>query len=231
MVSVVDSEVCDMVSKKRVAGMLLAGVFLLVQAAPAVALDLKSEKLENIPAGGNALVTASVPPGATVSAARVYFNAEDKTPEYYLEMVRAGGGNFWAMLPVPKSETKKVDYRVVLSDGDGKTTQTPQETVPVKGKAKVEPTDVEMRYARNLVIGVTDPDADLLPEGFECIGVVSSINIRGELKPNEVCRTVIIPPAVWVGAGTAAAAVGIIVVSDDEKPKQPVSPSRPGPPN
>lgn len=220
-----------MVSVKRVAGMLLAGVLFLAQAAPAATLALKSEKLENVPAGGNALVTASVPPGSTVSAARVYFNAEGKKPEYYLEMVRNPDGSFWAMLPVPKSETKKVQYRVVLADGDGKTTQTPQETVPVKGKAKVEPTEVEMRYARNLVIGVTDPEAQLLPEGFECIGVVSSINIRGELKPNEVCRTVIIPPAVWVGAGTAAAAVGIIVVSDDDKPKQPVSPSRPGPPN
>lgn len=220
-----------MVSKKRVAGMLLAGVFSLAQAAPAATLDLKSEKLENIPAGGNALVTASVPPASTVSAARVYFNAQGKKPEYYLEMVRVDGGSFWAMLPVPKSETKKVQYRVVLFDGDGKATQTPQETIPVKGKAKVEPTEVEMRYARNLVIGVTDPEVDLLPEGFECIGVVSSINIRGELKPNEVCRTVVIPPAVWVAAGTAAAAVGIIVVTDDEKPKQPVSPSRPGPPN
>lgn len=220
-----------MVCMKRVAGMLLAGIFFLVQAAPVAALDLKSEKLENIPAGGNARITASVPPGSTVSAARVYFNAEGKTPEYYLEMVRADGGSFWAMLPVPKSETKNVQYRVVMADGASKLTQGPQETVPVKGKAKTEPTEAEMRYARNLVIGVTDPQAPLLPEGFECIGVVSSINIRGELKPNEVCRTVVIPPALWVGAGTAAAAVGIVVASDDEKPKQPVSPSRPGPPN
>ena len=220
-----------MVPMNRVVATLLPGVLVISQALAAAPLQVTADKLTSIPDGGNARVTASVPPGSTVSAARVYFNAEDKKPEYYVEMVRAGEGSFWAMLPVPTSGTKNVQYRVVLSDSEGKPTQTTQETVPVNGSAKVEPTEVEMRYARNLVIGVTETTAPLLPEGFECTGVVSSINIRGELKPNEVCRTFIVPVALWVGAGTAAAAAGVILLSDDDKPKQPVSPSRPGPPN
>ncbi len=173
-----------------------------------------------------------MPPGSTVSAARVYFNAEGKKPEYYLEMVRGDGGFFWAMLPVPRSETKNVQYRIVFSDGEGRSSQTRPETVPVKGSAKEPPSEAEMRYARNLVIGVTDANAPLMPEGFECIGVVSSINVRGELKPNEVCRTVVIPAALWVAAGTAAATAGVILLadpgppsSDNPLPPPPVSPS------
>ena len=167
---------------------------------------------------GTSRITASVPPGSTVSAARVYFNAEGKKPEYYLEMVRGDGGFFWAMLPVPKSETKNVQYRIVFSDGEGRPSQAGPETVPVKGSAEKPPSEAEMRYARNLVIGVTDANAPLMPEGFECIGVVSSINVRGELKPNEVCRTVVIPAALWVAAGTAAATAGVILLSDPGEP-------------
>lgn len=166
-----------------------------------------------------------MPPGSTVSAARVYFNAEGKKPEYYLEMVRGDGGFYWAMLPVPKPETKNVQYRIVFSDGAGRPSETRSVTVPVKGSVKEPPSETEMRYARNLVIGVTDANAPLMPEGFECIGIVSSINVRGELKPNEVCRTVVIPAALWVAAGTAAATAGVIILSDGGEP-----PTNPPPP-
>ena len=214
----------------------MAGLALGAQLSAAAPIVVTPEPLEAIPSGGNARIVARVPPGSTVSAARVYFNAEGKKPEYFLEMVRGDAGLFWAMLPVPKPETKKAQYRIVISDGEGKPWQVPQATVPVKGSEKSKPTDAEMRYARNLVIGVTDASAPLLPEGWECIGVVSSINVRGELKPNEVCRTVVVPPAVWVTAGAAAATVGIIVANDPEPPPDvdpppPVSPaSAPVPP-
>lgn len=187
------------------------------------------QALSGIPKGGNARIAASVPPDTTVSSARVYFNAEGKAPEYYLEMVRGEGGAFWAVLPIPKSQTKKAEYRLVFRDAEGKETVLPRVTVPVDS-SKPSLSDAELRYAKNLVIGVTDPKVELLPDGWECYGVVSSINVQGELKPNELCRMTVIPPALWVGAGTAAAAVGAVVVSSsDDGPKQPVSPSRPGP--
>lgn len=208
----------------------VAGFVLAAQFAVAAPIVVSSDPLDALPSGGNARIAAHVPAGATVSAARVYFNAEGKKPEYYLEMVRGDAGHFWAMLPVPKPETKRAQYRIVISDGEGKPTQTPQVTVPVKASAKVEPTDAEMRYARNLVIGMTDASAPLLPEGWECTGVVSSINVRGELKPNEVCRTVVVPPALWVTAGAAAATAGVVVASDPGtppgvEPPPPVSPA------
>lgn len=212
-------------SVSRAVALLLSGVLVLPQALFAAGLEVRSEKIPGIPKGGNALITASVPPGSSVSAARVYFNAEGKTPEYYLEMVRDDNGRYWVVLPVPKPETKKAQYRVFFRDEAGKEFTLPQETVPVDS-TKVELTEREIRYAKNLVIGVTDPKAPLLPEGWECYGVVSSINVQGELKPNEVCRTVIVPPALWVAAGAAAATVGIIVVSDNPE-DDPVSPSRP----
>lgn len=206
------------------------GLLLLSQALRAAPLVVSSVPPTAIPAEGNVRITASVPPGSTVSAARVYFNAEGKKPEYYLEMVRGDGGFFWAMLPVPKPETKNVLYRIVFSDGAGRPSETRSVTVPVKGSVKEPPSETEMRYARNLVIGVTDANAPLMPEGFECIGIVSSINVRGELKPNEVCRTVVIPAALWVAAGTAAATAGVIILSDSgepptDPPPPPVSPA------
>jgi hypothetical protein len=193
----------------------------------AAALEVSSQQLAAIPADSNARVTASVPPGSTVASARVYFNAVGKKPEYYVEMVPAGEGKYWAMLPVPKSETKSVDYRIVFRDSDGKPFQSPQMNTPVKSSAKVEPTEVETKYAKNLVIGVTDPEAPLMPEGFQCVGVISSINIRGELKPNEVCRNVIVPPLAWVAAGAAAGTIGVIVVEQPPDAPPPVSPAFP----
>ena len=216
-----------MVSVHRAVAMLLSGGLVLPQVAFAAALEVSSQQLPAIPAEGNARVTASVKPGSTVSSARVYFNAVGKKPEYYLEMVPGDGGSYWAMLPVPKSETKSVDYRIVFADADGKPFQTAPMNSPVKGSPKTEPTEAEKRYAMNLVIGVTDPQAPLMPEGFQCVGVVSSINIRGELKPNEVCRTVIVPPFAWVAAGAAAGTIGIIVADDPPSAPPPVSPAFP----
>ena len=215
-------------SQFRVVSVVLSAVLVAPQLGFAGTLQVTSERIPGIPKGGNARITASVPPGTSVSAARVYFNAEGETPEYYLEMVRGDAGSFWAILPIPKSETKKAQYRILFRDAEGADTWLPRETVPVDN-TKVELTETEIRYAKNLVIGVTDPNVDLLPEGWECYGVVSSINVIGELKPNEVCRSVIIPPALWVAGGTALTAVGAVILTDDPEPKKPVSPSRPSP--
>ncbi len=215
-------------SQIRVVSAVLSALLVAPHAGLAEPMQVTSERIPGVPKGGNARITASVPPQTSVSAARVYFNAEGKTPEYYLEMVRGDAGSFWAVLPIPKSETKKVQYRILFRDAEGKDTWLPRETVPVDD-TKFDLTDTEIRYAKNLVIGVTDPDVELLPDGWECYGVVSSINVVGELKPNEVCRSVIIPPALWVAGGTALTAVGAVILTDDDEPKKPVSPSRPGP--
>ena len=210
--------------------MIVLGALLGVsQASLAGPLQVAAPRISAIPAGGNARITASVPPGSTVSSARVYFNAADEKVEYYLEMVRGDSGSFWAVLPIPKSETKDVQYRVALRDAEGKESAAPRERVPVSSSNEPQLTEAEQRYAKNLVIGITDPSVPLLPEGFECYGVVSAINVRGELIPNEVCRRTIIPPALWVGAGTAAAVAGAVIIRDDGE-KLPVSPSRPSPP-
>lgn len=215
-------------SQIRVVSVVLSALLVAPHAGLAEPMQVTSERIPGVPKGGNARITASVPPSTSVSAARVYFNAEGKAPEYYLEMVRGDAGSFWAILPIPKSETKKVQYRILFRDAEGKDTWLPRETVPVDD-TKFDLTDTEIRYAKNLVIGVTDPDVELLPDGWECYGVVSSINVVGELKPNEVCRSVIIPPALWVAGGTALTAVGAVILTDDDEPKKPVSPSRPGP--
>lgn len=219
-----------MPSHFRPFAILLSSLLVVPSVPAAAAIQVSSQRISGVPAGGNALIKASVPAGTTVSSARVYFNADGKKPEYYLEMVRGDGGSFWATLPIPKSETKAVQYRVVFRDAEGKESAAPNELVPVTGDANKAASEAEQRYAKNLVIGVTEATAPLLPEGFECEGVVSSINVQGELKPNELCRVVVIPPAVWVGAGTVAAAAGAVIISNSgDGEKKPVSPSRPGP--
>ena len=216
---------CRVCSSVIVLGAFLASS----QVSLAGSLQVAAPRISAVPVGGNARITATVPPGSTVSSARVYFNAADEKVEYYLEMVRGDGGSFWAVLPIPKSATKEVQYRVVLRDAEGKETAAARERVPVSSANEPPLTEAEQRYAKNLVIGITDPSVPLLPTGFECYGVVSAINVRGELIPNEVCRKTIIPPALWVGAGTAAAVAGAVIIRNGGE-KLPVSPSRPSPP-
>lgn len=199
----------------------LGGACPLAGATPVIV----SERIEAMPKGGNARISATVPPGAIVASARVYFKAAEEKNDYYMEMRKAGEGQYWAVLPVPKPETKEAIYRVAVTDAKGIEGSTSMYKVPVKGDQTPGLNDEEKRYAKNLVIGVTVAGALFQPPGWECTGVVSGITVQGELKPNEDCRRLLgVPIAPVVAASAAAIGSGAIITTGGLTP---VSPSRP----
>jgi hypothetical protein len=206
-----------------IVGALVAfGVACPLAGAPPVVV---SERIEAVPRGGNAKISATVPPGAIVASARVYFKAADEKYDYYIEMRKASEGQYWAVLPVAKPETKEAIYRVAVTDAKGIEGSTSMYKVPVKGDQTPALADEEKRCAKNLVIGVTVEAAPFQPPGWECIGVVSGITVQGELKPNEDCRRLLaVPIAPVIAAGVAAIASGAVITTEATAP---VSPSRP----
>jgi len=190
--------------------------------------QIKFEPLTCAPSNGNARVRIEVTTTTPLESARVYFHADQKTGEYYMEMRRGEADSHWAMLPIPISETKQIDYRIVVKTADGLEGTVQPMTVPVTSDCSVLLTDDEARYSRNLVIGQTLPNQSTVPPGFECKGIVSEINVAGELRPNDECRKVPVP--FWLAAaGAAAVGGGAVIVSNTGGggTGTPVSPSRP----
>ena len=180
-----------------------------------------------IPDKGNARITVQVTD--TPTSVRVYYRAREEAQEYYEEM-RPGtaGGSFWAMLPIPKNDTKGVVYRIQETDAEGKTVSSPALDVPVNSSCPpVVPTQEEQKFAENLVIGQTAEKQTTVPPGFECDGIVSKITVAGDVKSNDECRK---PVAAWI-AGAAALVAGGLVYSNNHggghHHKPPVSQARP----
>jgi hypothetical protein len=195
-------------------------------AAPGEPPRVAHERLTCVPSDGNSRVAATVSAGAPIISARVYFKAVDRDRDYYLEMRRGEGGSYWAILPVPESATKGVQYRIVVRDGDGMDGSTDVAVATTSSNCPVTLTDEEKRYAQNLVIGLTRDDQKAIPEGFRCVGLVSKITVHGELKPNDECLK--IPAALWVAGGAAALLGGGIIVANPSS-GPPVSSPRPVP--
>lgn len=173
---------------------------------------IQHERLTCVPSDGNARVKANISAGSPLTSVRLYFRAAQWSRDYYLEMRRGDAGLFWAVLPVPESGTKAVQYRIVTRDGDGFEASTDSIVVPTDSNCTVNLTDEEKRYANNLVIGLTNDQQNAIPDGFKCVGLVSKITVNGELRPNDECRKV--PAALWITGGAAALVGGGVIISN-----------------
>jgi len=211
-----------------VCSLLVLGGALASGARAAEAPKLQHEPLTCAPASGNARILVNVTTSTSIESVRCYFRAANKQGEYYIELRRGDDGLHWGVLPIPTSQTTQIQYRLVVKDADGRESVVDPLTVPTTLKCSVLLTDDESKYARNLVIGQTLPNQSTVPPGFECTGIVSEINVAGELRPNDECRKLPVP--FWVAAaGAAAAGGGAVIVSNTGGggPGIPVSPSRP----
>jgi len=184
------------------------------------------------PNDGNAVFVVKLAAPVPVESVRVYFRAAQKVDDgdYYVELRHRGNGEYWGLLPIPASETDKVEYRVGVKDADGAEAGTDLIATPVRNDCDVPLTDEEKRFAKNLVIGQTKPNQNTVPPGFLCTGIISEINVIGELRPNFECQRV--PPVLWIAGGAAAAAGSVVVVTNTGGggPGAPVSPARPAAP-
>ncbi|HVT03954.1 MAG TPA: hypothetical protein VHL58_11345 [Thermoanaerobaculia bacterium] len=205
---------------------------------------------------GRARVTAKVHASEAPRSVRVYFRAPDQTSEYYIEMMKGTGDDYWAILPATADATSAVVYRVAARDSKGAETSTDSTTVPVTGAcAGAELSPGEISYASNMALGLTSDSQSAVPGGFRCAGIQSQISSTGEvLKPNENCRQILlanadeacdkqrrpivaastaaVSPAEAAGlvaAGAAAAAGGAVVYQNNRGSEKPVSSLRPRP--
>ena len=190
--------------------------------------ELPSTPIAGISQGGNAVITLSPPKGITVSdIPRVYFKSEGTQTEYFVEMLKGADGNYAALLPAPLAETTLVQYRIAVKGANGAEISTAPYTVPVVANAsEVKLTEEQKLAAKNLVIGQTDPNAEPLPPGFECEGIVKILTTTGELKAVECSRKKGVPVLLWVAGGAILAGGGVYLLTRSGSDK-PVSPSRP----
>lgn len=254
--SAVSQEVC--VRGKAI--LLFAGLSIPALAGVAYAQDravIENQPLACVPSHcGRARVTSRVRSAESPRSVRLYFRAPDQTSEYYVEMIKGSGDDYWAILPATADATSAVVYRVAARDGKGAETSTESTTVPVTSACVgAELSPVEANYASNMAIGLTADSQSSVPGGFRCAGIQNQISATGEiLKPNENCRQIllanadegcdkrkVIPiiaagsavtpaqAAVIVAAGAAAATGGAVVYKNNRGSQKPVSSLRPGP--
>lgn len=179
-----------------------------------------------VPSKGNAVVKAVLEPATGWALVRVYFRAVNHQGEYYMEMRALGDGSYFAVLPKPESRVATVEMYVLARDAEGKPVKTEPTLVNVTGGCKVTLTPEEQSYAQNLVVGNTLADQEgKTVLGFLCDGIVSRIDLRGALRPDEECRKVLIAaggniliPALAVGAAGAGA---VIIEKDDKEVNSP----------
>jgi hypothetical protein len=216
----------------------LAVFALFLTAAPMMAAQPKINHvpLSCIPADGNGKIIASID---NVSSARVYFHADGEDTEYWVEMLRRGQNQFWAVLPLV-CERKAITYRIVArSNGTAGQSQTADVNVPIDDNcAGFKLNGEEQQMAENLVIGWTkattgNAENDDELQGFRCKGVVQRILVNGEMKRYDGCHDCIaayIPPQDRIVGLTAASLIGTtigIIAVPKGGDKTPISPSRP----
>lgn len=186
-----------------------------------------------LPPKANGVVTAAVQPATGLSSVRVYFRKAASPSFYYLEMRAVGNGTYWAVLPRPEEDTKIVEYQLAVGDGEGRETRGNLQKVDVLSSCKPVLTADQSWVAQNLVVGETILDQkNKSVVGFLCPGIVSRIDINGQIRSDEYCRQAIIAGAaasegrskILVPLLTVGGAGGAIIRNND---KDEASRSRP----
>ena len=113
-----------------------------------------------------------------------------------------------------------MDLQFVVKNGEGVETRSPLQTANVTSSCTTNLSPEQERFAHNLVVGesVIDQVGAVL-DGWQCTGVVSRINVNGQLRPDATCRAVAIATAAGAtekvllpAALLAGAAVGGVIV-------------------
>lgn len=180
-----------------------------------------------VPSGGNSVVSVTLKPDTGWALVRVYFRAVEEKAEYFMEMRAVGNGSLFGVLPKPESSTSAVEMYVIARDAEGRPVKSGPITVKVANGCEVKLTEEQQRYAQNLVVGNTAADQEgKVVEGFLCDGIVSRIDIKGALRPDEQCRRVLIAAATSGSAlipalALGAAGAGVIIIDRENKPNSP----------
>jgi hypothetical protein len=148
------------------------------------------------------VVDSKMLPGEELSKGYVYFR---KTGTPYFYYVRTSGvvPDQRAKLPRPLPETKNVDYYVQATDRAAMSRKTKDFFPPVTPPDQCSATGTPMAPAEEgLTIGLTDPKAPPIPEGFNKDDIAKIILVTGAV----VTLAVALSTSGGAAAGTAAGA-------------------------
>jgi hypothetical protein len=144
---------------------------------------------------------------SSLKSPRVYFRADDTGPEYYVDLFRGNGDEYWAIMPAVDKSTKSITYRIAAQDASGNWLNGN----PVRiGVSAACPTNAmagpEQVAADNIILGLTAADESAIPTGFQCKGIKSVIASNGQMRPAEECRTALAKAGALPGTKAAGAA-------------------------
>jgi hypothetical protein len=143
---------------------------------------------------------------APLKSPRVYFRAGDTGPEYYVDLFKGAGDEYWAIMPAPESATRSITYRIAAQDANGNWVNGTPMHIGVSATCPANKmSSTEQVASDNIILGLTDPAESALPTGFSCKGVKSVIASNGQMRPAEECR-VAMATAAGAGGKTAGAA-------------------------
>ena len=216
-------------SERRIGRVATAAIVLLLIAVAAHAAPpvMSPSILTCVSSSGNTVVSLSLKPETGWSSVRVYFRRAGLPDFYYLELRSDGRGNYWAALPRPDQGTRSAEVQFAVKDAEGAETRSALQKVDVTSTCTVALSSDQERFARNLVVGETVmSQSGQVLNGWECTGVVSRINVDGQLRPDSTCRAVILAAAavpveqVLVPAAIAGGVIGGVIVHNREHTEQ-----------
>ncbi len=213
---------CIRVAVRLVAAAMLLSVVGTAEAAP----PLLTPSVPSCLSRGNTVVFLSLKPETGWSSVRVYFRRAGLPDFYYLELRSDGRGNYWATLPLPEDETRSAEVQFGVKDAEGVETRSALLKLHDEAGCSTQLSQEQQRFARNLVVGETVMgQTGQVLHGWKCPGVVSRINLDGQLRPDANCRAAMLAlaahdrdklllPLIFLGGGGVG---GVIVHLTEEK--------------
>lgn len=198
-------------------------------AASAQAPTITVPEVPCMPMESNGVINADIAPEVGGATPRLYFRWDEHGAMYWVDMVAAGGGNYWAIPPKPEQRNSRLEYYVAVMDAYGRTLSRSEDMrSPITEDCRVVLTPKQVGVANNLVVGETvmaQEGNKVL--GFLCDGIVTRVNAEGLMRPDEICRGCVIPwwtKQDYILPAAAVPPAGLLICCGS---KEEVSPSRP----
>ena len=152
--------------------------------------------------GVNPKVTTHL--SAPLKSPRVYFRA-DNGAEYYVDLFKGAGDEYWGIMPAVDSSSKSLAYRIAAQDANGNWVNGAETKIGVNAACpQTSMSSSEQVASDNIILGLTANGESAIPTGFSCKGVKSVIDANGQMRPANECRAAL--AAIPSGTGKAAAA-------------------------
>lgn len=188
---------------------------------------------ECLPAEGQAAVAVAVTPEIEEREIRVYFRRQGHGDFYYLVAEAAGGGGYWAVLPIPEPDNDFAEVYAAAFDPDGNLVgRSEGATVPIYEDCDVDLTREQADYADSLSVGETSwAQKDRKVAWWQCEHVDERIDVAGDVRDEDACVPVAYwwrNPAILVPLGIGGVG-GVLLIDDiiNDGPPPEASPSAP----